>query len=85
LVINYDVPAYTPVKGKPAVADPETYLHRIGRTGRFGANGIAVTLWDRDIDKEHLDTISKYFGISDCIKKLSGPDELADLVKSLQD
>jgi superfamily II DNA/RNA helicase len=37
------------------VADPATYLHRIGRTGRFGVKGIAVTIYDRDIDKEFLD------------------------------
>jgi ATP-dependent RNA helicase DeaD len=32
-VINYDVPS-----------DPEAYLHRIGRTGRAGRKGVAVTL-----------------------------------------
>ncbi len=32
LVINYDVPV-----------DPDTYVHRIGRTGRAGASGKAVT------------------------------------------
>jgi len=31
-VLNYDLPQ-----------EPETYLHRIGRTGRAGANGIAVS------------------------------------------
>ena len=49
LVINYDVPAIK-FEGK-SIADPEIYLHRIGRTGRFGANGIALTIYDRDIDK----------------------------------
>lgn len=33
VVINYELPA-----------DPETYLHRIGRTGRAGAAGLAVSL-----------------------------------------
>lgn len=32
-VINFDIPQ-----------DPESYVHRIGRTGRAGKNGIAVTL-----------------------------------------
>ena len=32
-VVNYDVPA-----------SPEVYLHRIGRTGRAGREGIAITL-----------------------------------------
>ena len=30
-VINYDIPI-----------DPENYVHRIGRTGRIGADGVAV-------------------------------------------
>ncbi len=33
LVINYDLPY-----------DPEDYVHRIGRTGRAGRNGVAMTL-----------------------------------------
>ena len=46
LVINYDVPAR---KGpyETEVGDPEMYLHRIGRAGRFGIEGIAITLIDR--------------------------------------
>jgi len=36
-VINYDMPG-----------DPETYVHRIGRTGRAGAEGIAVSFCGRD-------------------------------------
>jgi ATP-dependent RNA helicase DeaD len=32
-VVNYDVPS-----------SPEAYVHRIGRTGRIGRNGVAITL-----------------------------------------
>jgi ATP-dependent RNA helicase DeaD len=32
-VINYDIPE-----------DPENYVHRIGRTGRIGADGVAIAL-----------------------------------------
>ena len=32
-VINYDIPQ-----------DPESYVHRIGRTGRAGRKGLAITL-----------------------------------------
>ena len=32
-VVNYDVPS-----------DPDTYMHRIGRTGRAGRDGLALTL-----------------------------------------
>ena len=34
-VINYDVPV-----------EPEVYVHRIGRTGRIGRDGVAITLVD---------------------------------------
>ena len=41
LVINYDIPK-----------DTDTYLHRIGRSGRFGRKGIAINLLtDRDTTK----------------------------------
>jgi ATP-dependent RNA helicase DDX19/DBP5 len=37
LVVNYDVPLDR--SNKP---DPETYIHRIGRSGRFGRKGVAI-------------------------------------------
>ncbi|PIZ05456.1 MAG: DEAD/DEAH box helicase, partial [Flavobacteriales bacterium CG_4_10_14_0_8_um_filter_32_5] len=47
LVINYDIPNI-----------PETYVHRIGRTGRASASGISISFCDveerpylRDIEK----------------------------------
>lgn len=62
LVINYDVPATKGADGK-SEPDAETYLHRIGRTGRFGVEGIALTIYDRDVDKAHLDSIIKHYGM----------------------
>ena len=64
LVINFDVPQ------RDKHAEPETYLHRIGRTGRFGSNGIALTLYDRETDKEHLDTIIKHYDMASKINEL---------------
>jgi ATP-dependent RNA helicase RhlE len=37
MVVNYDVPA-----------DPEVYVHRVGRTARAGASGLALTLLSPD-------------------------------------
>jgi ATP-dependent RNA helicase RhlE len=37
LVVNYDVPR-----------DPEVYVHRVGRTARAGAKGVALTLMSPD-------------------------------------
>eukprot|EP00803_Ostreobium_quekettii_P008204 evm.model.scf_1907.5 EVM.evm.TU.scf_1907.5 scf_1907:24284-27396(+) len=57
LVVNYDIP--TDRNREPAF---ETYLHRIGRSGRFGRKGVAFNLcvsnWN---DGQILDRISEYF------------------------
>jgi len=45
LVINFDVPRQ---QGHP---DFENYIHRIGRSGRFGDLGLALTLFDREDDE----------------------------------
>jgi len=49
-VINFDVPW-----------QPDDYIHRIGRTGRAGATGIAITLATRE-DAELIDRIEKLTG-----------------------
>ncbi len=46
-VINYEIPNI-----------PETYVHRIGRTGRAGASGIALTFCDQE-EIEFLKDIHK--------------------------
>ncbi|KAI5860114.1 DEAD-domain-containing protein [Durotheca rogersii] len=51
MVINYDIP----MKGMgDAVHDTETYLHRIGRTGRFGRVGVSITFIS---DKKSFDAL----------------------------
>ncbi|HWU93147.1 MAG TPA: DEAD/DEAH box helicase [Sphingomicrobium sp.] len=49
-VINYDVPW-----------QPDDYIHRIGRTGRAGMTGIAITLATRE-DAEAVSRIEKLIG-----------------------
>jgi len=46
-VINYEIPNI-----------PETYIHRIGRTGRAGVDGIALSFCDTE-EKEYLKDIYK--------------------------
>lgn len=46
-VINYEIPNIS-----------ETYVHRIGRTGRAGANGTAISFCD-EVEKEYLRDIEK--------------------------
>jgi len=50
-VVNFDVPW-----------QPDDYIHRIGRTGRAGAKGIAITLATRE-DSEAVAAIEKLTGI----------------------
>ena len=57
LVVNYDVPL--DANRQP---DPETYLHRIGRTGRFGKKGIAVNFVDGQRSLRTLKAIEEHFG-----------------------
>jgi ATP-dependent RNA helicase RhlE len=49
-VVNYELPNI-----------PETYVHRIGRTGRAGASGIAISFCDAD-EKDFLKDINKLIG-----------------------
>ena len=49
-VINYELPNV-----------PESYVHRIGRTGRAGASGIAIAFCDAE-EKEYLKDIQKLIG-----------------------
>ena len=46
MVVNYDLPLTTFDDGRTFVPDIETYIHRVGRTGRAGARGMAVNFVD---------------------------------------
>ena len=65
LVINYDVPR-----------DTDTYLHRIGRSGRFGRKGVAINLvTDRDTTKiRNIESVYK-------IKISELPGNIEDIIK----
>ncbi|XP_008412742.1 ATP-dependent RNA helicase DDX19A isoform X2 [Poecilia reticulata] len=56
LVVNFDLPV--DVEGN---ADNETYLHRIGRTGRFGRRGFAVNMVDSENSMEIIKQIEMHF------------------------
>jgi ATP-dependent RNA helicase RhlE len=46
-VLNYDLPD-----------EPETYIHRIGRTGRAGASGVALSFCDNE-ERKYLKAIER--------------------------
>lgn len=83
IVINYDVPT-TGERGQERVGDSENYMHRIGRTGRFGVRGIAVTIYDRDEDKTYLDQILDYYSMKNKCSTLEGPEQLKSLLEEIR-
>ncbi|XP_038602573.1 ATP-dependent RNA helicase DDX19B-like isoform X1 [Tachyglossus aculeatus] len=56
VVVNFDLPV-----DKDGNPDNETYLHRIGRTGRFGKRGLAVNLIDSKHSMNILNRIQEHF------------------------
>ncbi|XP_068848829.1 ATP-dependent RNA helicase DDX19A isoform X2 [Capricornis sumatraensis] len=56
VVINFDLPV-----DKDGNPDNETYLHRIGRTGRFGKRGLAVNMVDSKHSMNILNRIQAHF------------------------
>lgn len=55
-VVNYELPNV-----------PETYVHRIGRTGRAGRNGVAISFCDMD-QRDDLKGIQKLIGFQIPVK-----------------
>jgi len=61
IVINYDMPDKA-----------DTYLHRVGRSGRFGTKGLAVTFVSSEDDTKVLEKIQERFEVN--VPEL--PDEI---------
>uniref|UniRef100_A0A8C6UWV2 RNA helicase n=1 Tax=Neogobius melanostomus TaxID=47308 RepID=A0A8C6UWV2_9GOBI len=59
VVINFDLPV-----DKDGNPDNETYLHRIGRTGRFGKRGLAINMVDSKMSMNILNRIQDHFSES---------------------
>jgi ATP-dependent RNA helicase len=67
LVINYDIPK-----------DPDTYIHRIGRSGRYGRKGIAIN-FETNRDRNSLKSIEMAYNI----KVDTLPNDIEKLVKHI--
>lgn len=67
-VINMDVPVVA-----------ENYMHRIGRTGRAGEKGIAITFVN-DADKEHKLKVEVLMGKKISLKKMPIEVEVSDVL-----
>lgn len=53
LAINYDMPG-----------DADSYLHRVGRAGRFGTKGLAISFVSSEDDKKVLSAIGTRFEVA---------------------
>jgi ATP-dependent RNA helicase UAP56/SUB2 len=53
LAINYDLPA-----------DADSYLHRVGRAGRFGTKGLSISFVSSEDDEKVLKDIEKRFEVA---------------------
>merc|ERR1719215_1354001 len=53
IVINYDMPQ-----------DSDSYLHRVGRAGRFGTKGLAITFVGTDQDADVLKQVQERFEVN---------------------
>ncbi|KAK8174577.1 putative ATP dependent RNA helicase [Phyllosticta citribraziliensis] len=52
LAINYDLPA-----------DADSYLHRVGRAGRFGTKGLSISFVSSEQDEQVLKEVEKRFEV----------------------
>jgi superfamily II DNA/RNA helicase len=50
-------------------------MHRIGRAGRFGDTGLALTLFDREEDEKSFWSIIDHYKMQDKVRKLEGGAE----------
>lgn len=53
IVVNYDMPD-----------DSDSYLHRVGRAGRFGTKGLAITFASSEEDAKVLEDVQSRFEVS---------------------
>merc|ERR1711959_814962 len=67
IVINYDMPQDTEQS-----QGADTYLHRVGRAGRFGTKGLAITFVASEDDSNVLNSVQERFDVD--IKEL--PDQI---------
>ncbi len=70
-VFNFDLPN-----------EPEVYVHRIGRTGRAGATGKAISFCDRE-ERGHLRSIERLTGSP--LEPVRGPRELEEAGRQRND
>ena len=78
MVVNYDIPET--MDGQP---DYSTYLHRVGRTGRFGRTGAAISLVHNKRSWQDLMAICKHFQVQPEKIDLTDMDHVEKQIKAI--
>ncbi|KAJ5644548.1 hypothetical protein N7507_010559 [Penicillium longicatenatum] len=81
LVVNYDIPESYQSGSRTTEPDYQTYLHRIGRTGRFGRIGVAISFVANRDEWEMLRMIQEHFGCTIDRIDTSDWDEVEEMIK----
>ena len=78
LVVQYDMPVM-----HGGMYDPETFLHRVGRTGRFGRKGVALNLIENKKELRVLNDIQDYYERKAQIQEIpptTDPEKMLELL-----
>ena len=78
LVVNYDLP-----DDNHGHADPQVYLHRIGRTGRFGRVGVSISLVHGPNARRMIHEISDYFQVDMTSLPFNDWDTVEEVIKKV--
>ena len=62
--------------------DYANYLHRIGRTGRFGTKGMAITFYDGEVEESIVKKTQEYWESE--IKEIKTFDQFMDIYKEMR-
>ncbi|EAU85307.1 ATP-dependent RNA helicase DBP5 [Coprinopsis cinerea okayama7 len=84
MVVNYDLPLMNdrgPASGNDSRPDIETYIHRIGRTGRFGRKGISINFVHDKQTWLQMDAIEKALGRKIVRIETNDLDEMEETMK----
>ncbi|KAJ5816670.1 hypothetical protein N7447_008903 [Penicillium robsamsonii] len=81
LVVNYDIPEEYSGGQRTNTPDFQTYLHRIGRTGRFGRIGVAISFVSNRNEWEMLRKIQDHFQCTIDRIDTSDWDEVEEMIK----
>ena len=68
---------------RPPKPDPQTYLHRIGRTGRFGRVGVSISFVHDRQSWEMLTEIGKYFNVQMLRVETQDWDAVEEVIKKV--